>query len=186
MRPDERCGYFGLELTTPIRTTYDLARQPSLVESVVALDALSGRFGFPPTGLTAFAERYPGARRRRQLPGVIRLANPAAASPMESRLRLLLVLGGLPVPQVQYPVSDERADAFALLDLAYPEHMVAIEYEGREHLTERQVIRDARRTTRLTDLGWRVYRYFARDVYRRPDRILDEIRRALRVAVSFC
>jgi hypothetical protein len=187
LRPGEHCRFDGVALTTGLRTAYDLARQPNLVEAVVAVDALSGRFGFAPSALAELADRYPGARGRRRLPGVIQLADAGAASPMESRLRLLLVLGGLPAPRVQYPVSDERAQVFAWLDLAYPDHLVAVEYDGRDHFVGRQVVRDSYRSTRLAELGWRVYRYFAGDVYRYPHRILTEVGRALRSpALSFC
>ncbi|MCU1655152.1 MAG: hypothetical protein JWQ60_6301, partial [Pseudonocardia sp.] len=38
---DERRTYRGVELTTPVRTAYDLARRCSLAEAVVAVDALA-------------------------------------------------------------------------------------------------------------------------------------------------
>jgi hypothetical protein len=44
---------------------------------------------------------YPGARRCR----VLALANPLAESPMETRIRLALVLAGLPTPTVQHRVQ---------------------------------------------------------------------------------
>jgi hypothetical protein len=46
---------------------------------------------------------------------------------MESRLRMVLVLRGLPTPQVQYPLLDDRRRRVVWLDLAYPEHLVAVE-----------------------------------------------------------
>jgi very-short-patch-repair endonuclease len=159
-----------------------------LFDAVVAVDALAGRFGFAPEEVLGHAERYRaeryrGARGTLRLPEVIRLAAPAAESAMESRLRLTLVLAGLPPPVVRYPIVGERAEIVTTVDLAYPEALVAIEYEGADHLTEQQVRRDGRRYTRLADLGWRVYRYFAGDVYRCPDRIVAEIHRALTTRV---
>jgi hypothetical protein len=176
---DEYLARGGIVLTTPLRTAYDLARQCPLVEAVVAVDALAGRYGFTGADLTAFAERYVGARGTLRLADMVGLVEPAAESAMETRLRLVIVHGGLPRPVAQHLVADERGQIVARVDLAYPEALVAIEYEGAEHFTDRQVVRDGRRYTQLADLGWRVFRYFAHDVYRRPDRITTELRRAL-------
>ena len=118
-------------MTTPVRTAYDLARREDLPWSVVAVDALAGRFGFRAAEVLEFARRYPGARGVRRLPGVVALSDPRAESAMETRLRLLLVRGGLPAPAVGYPVADDRARIVATVDLAYPEALVAIEYEAR-------------------------------------------------------
>ncbi|MBA2324325.1 MAG: DUF559 domain-containing protein [Pseudonocardiales bacterium] len=178
---DEHRRYHGVELTTPVRTAYDLARRAMLVEAVVAVDALTGRFGFPPADLLRLAARYPRARGRRRLPEVVAFSEPLAASAMETRLRMLLVLAGLPRPVVQHTVLDHRGWQVATVDLAYPDERIAIEYEGAAHFEQRRVVRDTRRYTRLVDLGWRVYRYLAADIYRTPDRTVDEIGRALRV-----
>ena len=102
---------------------------------------------------------------------------------METRLRLVLELAGLPRPAAQYPVTDERARVVATVDLAYPAELVAIEYEGAEHFTDLRVRRDGGRYTRLAALGWRVYRYFASDVYGRPDQIVNDMRQALTTRV---
>jgi hypothetical protein len=182
LAPDEHCehpAHRGVRLTTPVRTAYDLARRIELTEAVVAADALCREFGTKPAEVLEFARRYPGARGCARLPEVVRLADPRAESPMETRLRMLLVRGGLPAPLAQFPVLDQAGHPLAWLDLAYPHHLVAIEYEGADHFAADRVLRDAHRGTRLTDLGWRLYRYFARDIYRNPARILGEIGRAL-------
>lgn len=185
LRDDEVRQRGAVRLTTPLRTAFDLCRRESLVDAVVALDALAGRFGFEPPDLLALAERHPRARGVRALPEVAEvaevaaLADPLAESAMETRLRLLLVRSGLPPPVAQHPVVDERGRIVAILDLAYPEILVAIEYDGADHFAAPRVLRDGRRLTRLAALGWRVHRYYAADVYRRPDQIVHDIRRAL-------
>lgn len=180
---DERRRRFGVELTTPLRTAYDLARRGTLVDAVVAVDALAGRFGFTPDEFLTFAERYPGARGTRRLPEVASLVEPSAGSAMETRLRLIMELAGLPRPAVQFPVTDERARVIATVDLAYPGALVAIEYEGADHFSNLRVLRDGGRYTRLAALGWLVFRYFATDVYNRPDQIVDDMRNALTTRV---
>jgi very-short-patch-repair endonuclease len=51
---------------------------------------------------------------------------------MESRLRLLVVLSGLPEPVTQHPVQTLRG--VYRLDLAWPSVRVALEYDGRHHV----------------------------------------------------
>jgi very-short-patch-repair endonuclease len=65
------------------------------------------------------------------------------------------------------------------LDLAYPEHLIGIEYDGEEHTRPERVLRDIRRGTRLVDQSWRLYRYTKAEIYTEPERIISEVRRAL-------
>lgn len=111
--------------------------------------------------------------------GVLTAASPYACSPMETRLRLVLVQAGLPRPRVQWVVQDPAARTAVWLDLAYPEHRVGIEYEGEVHADPGRVLRDIGRTTRLVDKGWRIYRYTKFEVYGDPTRIVAEVTRAL-------
>jgi Protein of unknown function (DUF559) len=168
--------------TTPLRTGYDLARRlapDDLVEAVVALDALARVGQFPLGHVLGLAQRHPRARGRRALAGAVELADPRAGSPMETRLRLILVLRGLPRPEAQYAVLDDRRRRAVWLDLAYPAQRVGIEYEGADHCRPERVLRDAGRYTWLVDEGWRMYRFTKYQVYREPDEIAAAITRAL-------
>jgi hypothetical protein len=174
-------------VTTPVRTAYDLARRLELVDAVVALDALANRghwassraAGFDPAAVLQRAARYPRARGSARLPRVVRLADRRSGSPMETRLRLVLVLRGLPAPEVQYPVLDDRRREAVWLDLAYPRLRVGIEYEGEEHTRSERVLRDAARYTTLVDAGWRMFRFTKYQVFLEPDEVAATIRRAL-------
>ncbi len=168
-----------LRTTTPVRTAYDLARRCDFVDGVVAVDALSRRHGFSPDLLINFTAHFPGARGKDGVFDVLTYADRRSGSPMETRLRLLLVLAGLPSPQVQWVVQDERARRVVWLDLAYPGRMIGIEYEGAHHLTEDGVLRDTGRYTGLVDRGWRIYRYTKREIFGEPETIVAQISRAL-------
>ncbi|WP_219413714.1 hypothetical protein [Pseudonocardia nigra] len=168
-----------VRLTGPARTAYDLARRCDLVEAVVAVDALANGHRFAPDLLLNFAVHYPRARGNAQVADVLAHANPYAGSPMESRLRMLLVGAGLPRPEVQWVVQDPAARTAVWLDLAYPDLMIGIEYEGEDHTTREGVLRDVGRYTRLVDRGWRIYRYTKYEIRGEPDRIVAEISRAL-------
>lgn len=169
----------GLGVTSPLRTAYDLARRGDLTEAVVAVDRLANHCRFSPDLLLHFGAHYPRARGNARLAAVLTHAERLAGSPMESRLRMVIVLGGLPRPRAQHVVADEVTRTAVWLDLAYPEHRIGVEYEGAEHTRAARVLRDVGRYTRLVDRGWRIYRYTALEVYREPGRIVAELGRAL-------
>ncbi|MDT7581279.1 MAG: hypothetical protein QOK35_2543 [Pseudonocardiales bacterium] len=109
--PDEVTSVAGIGVTTRARAAYDLGRRaPSLVEAVVAADALAPAEpsapggAFVPADLLRLRNRHLGARNSRRLAEVVALTDPLAASPMETRTRLALVLNGLPPPVSQFEV----------------------------------------------------------------------------------
>ena len=165
--------------TSPLRTAYDLGRQEDLVESVVAVDRLANRHRFPPDLLLHFATHYRGAPGTARLCRTLAHASPYAGSPMESRLRMIIVQAGLPRPHVQWVVQDTDARTAVWLDMAWPDHRIGVEFEGGGHTAPVEVLRDAGRYTRLVDRGWRIYRYTKFDVYGDPGRIVTELTRAL-------
>ncbi|MCO1656537.1 DUF559 domain-containing protein [Pseudonocardia humida] len=89
---------------------------------------------------------------------------------METRLRLVLVLGDPPRPQAQWPVW---------LDLAYPDERIGVEHDGAAHLRPDAVLRDIGRHTAPLDQGWHVFRYTRDDVRHRPDLVVAQVGRAL-------
>jgi hypothetical protein len=179
----------GIGVTTRARTAYDLARRaPSLVEAVVAVDAL---IATDPLALgeacascdvLRLRNRHLGARDSRRLPEVVRLADPLAESPMETRTRLALVLHGLPPPASQYEARAARHCHY--LDLAYPEYRVGIEYDGGEHRKPERARRDLERQHRLSQLGWVLVRPRAVLVLNRPALVAVEVRRELHRAAE--
>lgn len=92
---------------------------------------------------------------------------------METRLRLLLVLSGLPRPQVQVSLPG----VFARADLYYPDARLVIEYDGATHRTS--LAADNRRQNRLIEAGYRVLRFTASDVLGNPAAVVELVRRAL-------
>ncbi|MGB7797142.1 MAG: DUF559 domain-containing protein [Pseudonocardiaceae bacterium] len=168
-----------LGVTTALRTAWDLARWLPTVEAVVAMDALARVGRFTPQAVLRIQSRYPRARWRRRVPAVIDLSDPRAESPMETRSRMVLVLRGLPRPELQYTVYDELGEFVARLDMAYLWLKLAIEYDGRGHLTAWQQQSDARRLNRLDAAGWSVLRFTAPDIFRTPDVTAAQVREAI-------
>jgi len=164
----------GMWVTSPLRTAYDLGRRSPLLEAVIAMDALAFRFGFALYDVVRFGYRHLGAAGSRQLPEVARLANPLAESPMETRIRLAIHFDGLPVPVLQHPVGPYR------LDMAYPEIMLGIEYDGREHLTQERAMHDLDRQAYVTAAGWtKVLRFGKGPVLHRPWEVAAGVRSEL-------
>lgn len=121
--------------------------------------------GFDPAELLRWRRERPGARGARGLDRVVDLADPRAQSPPETRLRLLLVLAGLPRPRVQYRIVDGTGRDVHF-DLAYPEALLAIEYDGEGH--DDALDRD--RDLRTAALGWETLRLLRRDLTARGRR----------------
>lgn len=65
------------------------------------------------------------------------------------------------------------------LDLAYPRHRLAVEYDGAEHRLQAQARLDLVREADLVAAGWRVLRFDACTVLGRPDRIVADVRAEL-------
>jgi len=170
---DERWRVDGAAVTSPVRTALDLACRGSLIEAVVAVDALAHAFGFPPGDVMRCAYGHPGRRGAGRLPTVIRLADPLAESPMETRVRLAIVLDGLPAPELQVPVGPYR------LDMAYPECKLGVEHDGGEHRGEQRALRDLDRQAYFTAAGWRLLRFPKRVVLHEPALIPRTVRRVI-------
>lgn len=162
-----------VDTTSPVRTAFDLARREPRIEAVVALDALANHCRISPADVLALAARHPGVRGITRLPGLVALADGRAESPMETRIRLALLDGGLPLPELQFPLGRYR------LDLAYPAAMLAVEYDGEHHREPAQARYDLERQEYIAGRGWTVIRPAAREVLADPDVLADRVRHAL-------
>ena len=174
-----------IPVTNPTRTLLDLGAvvNPDVVEQ--ALDDALHR------GLTTITKlrgilRRDGGRGRRGA-GVLRklleARDPRSAPPesvLEARLGRLLARSGLPKATPQYEVRD-RGRLVGRVDFAWPTEMVAVEADGyRFHSGARAWRRDRARGNALTGRGWRVFYVTWDDVTRQPERLLAELKRALR------
>lgn len=106
-----------------------------------------------------------------------------ARSRPETWLRLLVIDAGLPEPEVNADVYDDRGRWLAQVDLSYPNLKIALEYEGEYHLTDpAQWAADIARMDRLVEAGWRVIRVTKGEVFGNPTELIARIRRAIAVA----
>ena len=151
----------NVRVSTPEATVLRLARALPRDDAVVAADRLVRATGID---LEALRDRagVPGAFPPR-VRAVCALVDGLAESPPETRVRLLLRGGGMPAPVAQYEIR-HRGDFVARVDFAWPEHKVALEYDGAWHGEKGQFARDRRRLNRLQEAGWRVVFVTAADL----------------------
>lgn len=167
----------GLPVTTRVRTVADLMCRQNLVDAVMILDMALHRH-LVSLGLVArWAEANSGRRGVALLRRALEFAEPATESPMETRLRLLLVLSGLPKPQVQPTLRGDTGMFIARPDLFYPIRRLVIEYDGASH--KDSVAGDNRRQNRLLEAGYRILRFTASDVLGNPSDVVSLVRRAI-------
>ena len=123
----------GRRVTHPFRTFVDLAGWISLVDLVVLGDAMLRVLKLRVDDLVAFCssstDYYAGLAR-----DAASYVREGVDSPMETRLRMLIVLAGLPEPTVNHLLLDEQGRVRRRLDLSYPSIKLIIEYDGRQHV----------------------------------------------------
>ena len=172
--------YKGLPVSEPTRVFLELAAASRNLLDLVALgDSLVRRKRATPAALVEAADGYvgKGSRLARRAAAYVRVG---VDSPRESRLRLLLVLGGLPEPQVNYILRESNGDWSQRLDLCYPELRLIIEYDGRHHTEVRaNWLRDIKRREGLESEGWRLVIITAEGLYDEPLDTLLRVRLAL-------
>lgn len=171
----------GVRMSAPHRLVCELSRTLALVDLVAVIDALI-HHREPLTTTEAILWRAAqGDRigRGRTVPAALSLANDRSESRRETHLRVLLVLAGLPLPEIQHvAVRTETGVVGIRTDFAYPELKLAIEYQGDYHCTREQWRADMTRRTRLEADGWYILEINADDL-RDPDELVARIRRII-------
>lgn len=167
----------GLPALRIQRTLADLAVSLPLVEAVVVADQALHAGLLTAAELSAQAAGLRGSRSGRRLRELAELADGAAESPMESRLRLLLVRAGLPRPLLQVELRDPGGAFLGRPDLFYPEARLCIEFDGSTH--RHSLVDDNRRQNRLVQAGYRLLRFTSADLLGSPDSILALVGHAL-------
>lgn len=194
--PDRRVDVDGLPVTTLARTVVDCATTLHPLSGLVVADGALRRGLVPDEArqILAGRRRRNGTARARL---VLDMADRGAESPWETWLRYTALRLGLPRPRTQFPVRTPEGTFF--VDLAWPEHHVLAEFDGRvkyvdgalgpDHDAERTLFDEKLREDAITRrTGTRPMRFVAPHAAR-PDvvrhRLLsafpEEVRREARV-----
>ncbi|WFR84747.1 type IV toxin-antitoxin system AbiEi family antitoxin domain-containing protein [Arthrobacter sp. Y-9] len=171
----------GIRCTTLERTIIDCARIMPLEDAVILADQALG-LGADLALLLRMLEGMTGYRGVVNARRVVELADPRSESVAESRARLLFHLEGLPNPIPQWEVQTPIGRRF--LDFAWPEKMLAAEFDGEVKYfgstpTDRALYEERLRERHLMELGWRFVRLTWSDL-ERPGEVRRRITSALR------
>ena len=170
----------GIRISDKYRMFIELAAVLELVDLVVAGDNMLRVFGISAATLRGELSRssdyWSGAARH-----AASFVRDGVDSPMETRLRMLLVLAGLPEPEVNLAIRDEHGDVVLRFDLAYRHARVAVEFEGRHHVeVVRQWEKDITRDEAADQMHWRIVKITSRGIYGEPGRTVARVWAALR------
>ena len=150
-----------------------------LVALVGLGDSLVRRARITPESLVVATAGWSGrgARLARRAAALVRAGVDSA---MESRLRMMIILAGLPEPQVSFIVRNAEGDWQVRFDLCYPQLKLIVEYDGQYHrLDPGQWSRDLKRREWLERQGWRIIVVDSDAFYTEPRETLSRIRQAL-------
>lgn len=170
----------GLRVTSPARTWCDLAALLPFDDLV----AVGDYFVHHRAPLTTIAELERRVRELGSVRGVRRarealpLLNDRPESPQESKLRLILIRGGLPEPEINHAMVDTETGKEVRPDFRFRKYRLILEYQGDYHRTKAQWRKDMTRRSRLEAQGWYVMELNAGDL-RDPGELVARIRAVL-------
>ncbi len=170
----------GVRVSAPQHVFVELGTMLSLVELVAAGDHLVRHGLIPVDALLKHSSGIigPGAAPARAAAGFVR---ERVDSPMETRLRMLIVLAGLPEPEVNLTFGDDRGLRLRRYDLCWPQARLIVEYDGRHHIErEQQWESDLERRELIDNDGWRILVITAKGIFQSPEATLTKIHRLLR------
>jgi hypothetical protein len=170
----------GLRVSRPEQVFVELASLLGLVDLVVVGDRLvrTGRTTVERLVSYCANSTLPGARSAARAAAYVR---PRVDSPMETRLRLLLVLSGLPEPEVNLTIRDVDGTPLRRYDLCWPSVKVIVEYDGRHHADRVEQWESDLAGREAIDIEeWRLLVVVSRGIYQNPGQTVDRVWRVLR------
>lgn len=179
------CTVAGIRTTTVARTVVDLASvldRPALERLVD--DALCAGATSVDAVVDALARAGGHRPGRVQLRSVLAVWHDAIepGSPAEVRLLRRLAEQGIEAPVTQFEIRLPDGTFVARVDAAWPDRMVAVEYEGLRHHAARRFEADEARYARLRALGWRLTTADKTDLLPGATRLVELLRRWLDAA----
>jgi very-short-patch-repair endonuclease len=171
----------GLRAATLPLTLAGLCVTRPAIEALIAID-MAVRVGLTNSvALNKYADAEKGRPGTARLRALASLAAPAE-SPMETRLRWLLIRAGLPTPEVQTDLRDSSDRFVGRADLYYPSARLVLEYDGGNH--RERLVDDDLRQNLLVSAGYQVLRFTSADLHSRADVTLAQVRAGLETGGS--
>jgi very-short-patch-repair endonuclease len=169
----------GIAVTSPLRTVADVILTARRYDGVCVLDSALNQGCIADDDLPALTRMIRGRRGAIAARGVILQADGRAQSPLETRVRLRCVDGGVRPETLQHEVRDARRRLLGIADIAWPMANLLAEADGvGPHGTPEAVFADRRRQNRLVNAGWQILRFTWTDTLN-PTYIPNAVRQAL-------
>jgi len=179
----------GVEVTFATRAALELSTVTDIERSLIVVNGLLHDKLTTIDALREYNEasinRWPGTLRTGL---VLRLADGRIESVGETRTLHLCWRQGIPRPEPQFDIYDERGTWVARVDFAWPEHKVFLEFDGKvKYQSQLQpgedpgdvVFREKRREDLIRRItGWTCIRLTWADLYS-PEETAKRIRQAL-------
>ena len=163
-------------VTKPMRTAVGLALHLPVPDALAVLDGAC-RLGGVPAGQLRRELKTLGPKGAL----IADLVNPARASVYESLFFFLMYKAVMPMPRCQFEVRRGMV-LIARADFAWVKRRVIVEIDGFKYHSDRAAFQeDRRRQNALVNAGWRVLRFTTADLLLRPDKVIAEVRAALRL-----
>lgn len=192
--PGDTVVRYGLRTSSPWRTWCDLAAAGASESDLVILaDAVRREHGG--RALEGRLREWGSRRGSRTLRAAMARSRDRVDSPMETRMRLLLVDGGPPEPLVNESIVDVDGTPLHRPDLSWAQWRVAVDYDGAHHdqrdgeasvraghASDWRQRQDQSRRDLLGDRGWILRVLSSFDIFRRPEATVELVRSALRRA----
>ena len=155
----------GIRLSPPGRVFVELSRYLSPVEQVCLGDQMvrTPRREWEGSGdpLITLPDLQKAVEIQRRRPGIVQargaveMVRVGADSVPETRLRLALLSGGLPEPELQIRLNPNDPDS-PVGDQGYRKQRIVLQYDGEHHFTPEQQQRDQWRNAQFESAGWTV------------------------------
>ena len=100
-------------------------------------------------------------------------------SPLEREFLELVRSQGIPDPEPQVIIEDEKGIKIARADFAYPERKIAIFIDGLKYHTGEIAEEDRKITNELQLLGWLVLRFDSSQIREEKFTVLEQVKKAL-------
>ncbi len=166
----------GVPVSSVTRMFAELARVLGLLDLVVVGDRLLKLGLCTAKDLVAYCKSWTGYCQRKAAHAAS-FVRAGVDSPMETRLRLLIVLAGLPEPVVNFKLRRRDGSVRRRLDLSYPTIRLIIEYDGRQHATDpAQWKSDIERREEFDGEKWRLVIVTRNGIYDDPLGTLIRVR----------
>lgn len=171
----------GRLATAPAWTAIEVARTLPRSRALAILDAALHIGACTSGELAAAIQEQKGRRGIVKVRELAAYADGRAESPMESEARLAFIDAGLPRPELQYEIVDCQGRLWRV-DFAWPEAMVAAEYDSIQwHMSRDALLHDRLKTARLQECGWTSIPMTVADIRQDPIGLAVRIRHHLAV-----